>query len=105
MGRYLFFIILVVLSMSIRNARAEDGHYAPSKYWFFEVTQSIKIRADEDWVGATPTSMAIGRAWVGKTWYLRAALHHQSNIARGFPFNNKPESWMETGGITLGVRW
>lgn len=81
-----------------------EADAADDTYFYAEITQSITIKTD-DWVGDNPTKTAIGHAWMWEHTYVRAEVSHMSNIDRGRPFNNRPESNLDVVSVTFGLRW
>ncbi len=97
-------VILYSNSATAADLDLGGSTWVQDKYWFFEISQMHTFRTD-DWKGDSPTLLSLGRMWMGKKWYVKLHLMHASNLDRGGPFNDRPESYLDMGGATLGVRW
>lgn len=89
-------LIAVALLFSV-NAHADN-------YFYVEAGQ-YKNAGSNDWVGEFPTRFALGYAIEHEHLYIKAEAMHVSNINRGWPFNKKPETYMDGVGVTVGFKF
>lgn len=96
-GAFVLGALCLVLLAWAKPANAESFN-------FLELSQYYKL--DGNWVGDYPTSVSIGRHQeLNDRSYLRFELRHDSNIADGWPFNDKHETQRDVIGITYGIKF
>ena len=95
-------VIAIGLAVACSPAQARD-------YGYIELSQGIKISdapwGASNWQGDFPTQLAIGYHWDHLKYYYRVEVSHTSNILDGPPFNERQETWLDAGWITIGVKF
>ncbi len=65
-----------------------------------------KNTGTNDWVGDYPAHIELGyHKEFSDNVYGNIHYRHESNLEKGPPFNNEHETWVESFGISIGVKF